>query len=208
MTECTKQYLAAAEQFCLEGKVLEISPYGEGHINLTLLVETDKKRYIMQKMNTKVFPDPVSLMRNICGVTEHLRARGIETLEVIPTKSGESFIYGEECYRMYAFIENTITYQKVSDAKVFENSGKAFGEFQLYLADYPVGDLNIVIPHFHNTIRRYDAFKEAIARDEQGRAVQVQAEIDGFMQLEEMATKPYRMQKAGILPLRVSPLYG
>ena len=88
MTECTKQYKAVAEQFCLEGEVLEICPYGEGHINLTLLVTTDKKRYILQKMNTKVFPDPVNLMRNICGVTEHLRSRGIETLEVIPTKNG------------------------------------------------------------------------------------------------------------------------
>ena len=73
MTDCTMQYKAVAEQFCIEGEILEVCPYGEGHINLTLLVTTDKKRYIMQKMNTKVFPDPVNLMRNICGVTEHLR---------------------------------------------------------------------------------------------------------------------------------------
>ena len=128
MTECTNLYKSVAQQFCLEGEVLAISPYGEGHINLTLLVETEKKRYIMQKMNTKVFPDPVRLMANICGVTEHLRARGIETLEVIPTKSGENFIHGEECYRMYAFIENTVTYQTVSNAEVFKKSGAAFGE--------------------------------------------------------------------------------
>ena len=87
---------------------------------------------------------------------------------------------------------------------MIEESGKAFGEFQLYLADYPVEKLNIVIPHFHNTICRYDALKEAIAKDEAGRARQVQEEIEGYMQLEEIATKPYRMQREGILPLRVT----
>ncbi len=33
-------------------------------------------------MNTNIFPDSDGLMKNICGVTEHLRVRGIETLEV------------------------------------------------------------------------------------------------------------------------------
>ena len=84
-----KEYADVTEKFAREGRALEIAPYGEGHINVTLLVTTTEKRYIMQKMNTKVFPDPVNLMRNICGVTEHLKARGIETLNVVPTKNGE-----------------------------------------------------------------------------------------------------------------------
>ncbi|MDE7373218.1 MAG: mucin desulfatase, partial [Clostridia bacterium] len=61
----TKEYKAIAEQFRIEGTVKEICPYGEGHINVTYLVTTDKKRYIMQKMNTHVFPDSVGLMNNI-----------------------------------------------------------------------------------------------------------------------------------------------
>ena len=132
--EYMKLYKEVAEQFCLEGEVTQICPYGEGHINLTLLVTTTKKRYIMQKMNTRVFTDPDSLMANICGVTEHLKARGIETLCVIPTKAGAPYLKGEECYRVYDFIENTVTYQNLTDKEVFKNSGKAFGEFQNYLA--------------------------------------------------------------------------
>ena len=69
----TNEYKKAAEQFALQGEILSIEPYGEGHINVTLLVTTSEKRYIMQKMNTRVFTDPVSLMQSICGVTEHLR---------------------------------------------------------------------------------------------------------------------------------------
>ena len=127
MTDCTKEYKKAADSFRLLGEVTDIRPYGEGHINLTLLVTTTEKRYILQKMNTRVFPDPDSLMKNICGVTEHLRSRGIETLNVVPTKSGAPFLKNEECFRVYEFIENTVTYQQVTDKKVFFNSGKAFG---------------------------------------------------------------------------------
>ena len=201
MTECTKQYKAIAEQFCLEGEVLEIAPYGEGHINQTFWVTTDNKRYILQKMNTKVFPDPVNLMRNICGVTEHLRARGIETLEVIPTKSGESFIHGEECYRTYAFIENTVTYQKVTDAKVFENSGKAFGEFQNYLARFDASKLAETIKDFHNTPKRYEAFEKALKENAFNRAKECEKEIAFVLGRKDTLDKVGRKLRGILDPL-------
>ena len=109
MSEYMKEYKSVAESFCLQGEITEICPYGEGHINLTLLVTTTEKRYIMQKMNTRVFSDPDSLMANIVGVTEHLKARGIETLNVVPTKSGESFLKGVDCYRVYEFLNTSLS---------------------------------------------------------------------------------------------------
>ena len=64
-----KEFKSVCDNFALKGKVLSVEPYGEGHINLTLLVTTDERRYILQKMNTNVFPDTDGLMANICGVT-------------------------------------------------------------------------------------------------------------------------------------------
>ena len=62
--------------FRLEGKPDRCIPYGSGHINETWLVETDRThRYILQKVNTKTFPDPEGLMNNIILVTEHLRRK-------------------------------------------------------------------------------------------------------------------------------------
>jgi Ser/Thr protein kinase RdoA (MazF antagonist) len=85
-----------------------------------------------------------------------------------------------------------------------EESVIAFGEFQVYLADYPVRDLNIVIPHFHNTVNRYKIFKEAVENDFAGRKAEAQELIDGYLALEELATKLYRLQRAGEVPLRVT----
>ncbi len=202
--EYMKAYKDVVNKFCLEGEVTEICPYGEGHINLTLLVTTTKKRYIMQKMNTRVFTDPEGLMANICGVTEHLHSRGIETLCVIPTKSGEPYLKGEECYRVYDFIENTVTYQKVTDKEVFKNSGKAFGEFQNYLAEFDASKLTEIIKCFHDTPKRFADFKAALSADAFDRVKDCQEEINFILSHEN--TYGYAMEglKDGSLPLRVT----
>lgn len=199
-----KNYQKAAEQFRLEGKILSIEPYGEGHINVTMLVTTDKKRYILQKMNTRVFPNSDGLMKNICYVTEHLGKQGVETLEVIPTVDGASYLKGEECYRVYAFIENTVTYQTVSDEKVFENSGFAFGEFQNYLASFDASLLTETIACFHDTPKRFADFKAALDADKFGRAKECAEEIAFVLSHGDTYGKVVDGLKDGSLPLRVT----
>ncbi|MBO5412502.1 MAG: aminoglycoside phosphotransferase family protein [Clostridia bacterium] len=193
-----------AEKFCIAGEVLEIVPYGEGHINQTLLVTTTEKRYIMQKMNTKVFSDPDGLMGNICGVTEHLRARGIETLYVVPTKDGAPFLKEADCYRVYDFIENTVTYQTVTDKEVFKNSGKAFGEFQNYLAEFDASKLTETIKRFHDTPKRFADFKTALEADAFDRAKECKEEIEFILARESTYSVVMDGLKDGSLPLRVT----
>ena len=204
MTDCTKEYKKAADSFRLLGEVTDICPYGEGHINLTLLVTTTEKRYILQKMNTRVFPDPDSLMKNICGVTEHLRSRGIETLNVVPTKSGAPFLKDEECFRVYEFIENTVTYQQVTDKKVFFNSGKAFGEFQNYLSEFDASGLTETIPHFHDTPKRFQDFLTAFKEDKCGRAKDCAEEIEFILSRKDTYGDAAKALNDGSLPLRVT----
>ena len=205
MTECMQKNLHIAESFKLEGNVVSIEPYGNGHINFTFLLVTDKKRYILQKMNTTIFKDSDSLMNNICLVTKHLAAKGIETLEVIPTKAGESYLKCDEgAYRVYAFIENTMAYDKVEDANVFMASGKAFGEFQQQLADFDASLLGEIIKNFHNTPVRFENFKKALEKDAFGRAKDCQAEIDFVLKRADKYSIITDAMAKGDIPLRVT----
>ena len=69
MMDYMKEFKSVCEKFALKGNVLSVEPYGEGHINLTLLVTTDERRYIMQKMNTNVFPDSKNPKNKYTGVS-------------------------------------------------------------------------------------------------------------------------------------------
>ncbi len=204
MQEYKAGYRSAAELFQLEGEIVSVKPYGEGHINRTFLVETTKKRYILQQMNTNVFPDSDGLMGNVCGVTEHLRKQGIETLHVVPTKDGKSYYKGECCFRVYDFIEHTVTYQKVSSEQVFFNSGKAFGEFQNFLAKFDASRLVEVIPNFHDTPKRFEAFLAALSADKMGRAKDCQKEIDFLLSHKDTYALVSEGLKDGSIPLRVT----
>ncbi|MDD7554470.1 phosphotransferase [Schaalia hyovaginalis] len=194
-----------AEMFALEGEIISVEPYGDGHINSTFLVTTSARRYILQGMNTDVFPDPAGLIRNIRLVTDHLRERGQETLTLVPTREGEPFLdASEEPFRVYAFIEDAVSYSRVENAEVFRNSGRAFGRFQKLLADFDASELVEVIPDFHCTPSRYAAFRRAVEEDPIGRAAGVQDEIAFFTARAPEYARLVDALAAGDLPLRVT----
>lgn len=162
-----------------------------GHINETYEITAvggAHPRYILQHINTTVFPNPEALMENFVRVTrfmqQALRSQGEDarrgTLHPIPTRRGDSFFQTEEgeCWRLFPFIEGTVTITQPEHPSQMEQAGQAFGRFQRLLIDFPAKDLHEVIPRFHDTGHRVDAFERAVRENPQDRARDVQAEID------------------------------
>ena len=218
VAELDEQIELICRKFQITGEYLRYEVVTYGHINTTYKVfffrNGEVKDYILQKVNTYVFKNPVEVMRNIITVTEHIREKiknikGTAKRDVLhyqKTKSGEYYLFPNpnEFWRCCRFINGSKTYLKAENAKIMEEAGKAFGLFQKYLSDYPVQDLHIAIPHFHNTVMRFGALKDAVQADVCGRVLAVKDVIDEYLALEEIATELYKKQKAGILPLRVT----
>lgn len=189
-------------------------PYGNGHINDTFLVVADK-RYIMQRMNTRIFTKPAELMENVLGVTEHIRNKATKlgradveraSLVVVPTLTGDNYFVGSEGdhWRLYEFTENTVTQEVVENKQDFYNCAVAFGQFQRMLADYPAEKLHETIVNFHNTPWRYDNLIKAVEADKMGRLAEVMPEVEFAKNRKDFACTLENAHKNGTLPLRVT----
>lgn len=195
--------------FSFEGKAVSSEKYGSGHINSTFLVVTDPgKRYILQKINNKIFPDVEGLMNNIMLVTEHLKKKYTEprrVLTLVKTIDGKPFAEIDgEYWRAYDFVEDSLCLQLPENNDDFYESAVAFGSFGQALSDFPVEKLVEVIPDFHNTPSRFKKFHEVLEKDPLGRAALVQEEIKFCLDREEEMSTLQRLRDEKVLPDRVT----
>lgn len=202
--------------FDIQGTVAEIKPLGEGLINDTLLVQTFEAaapNYVLQRINTNVFPNVEMLMNNIKAVTQHIRKKleaactkdvDRRVMTFVPTKADANKLYVEvdgKVWRISVFIENAITKQAVNPASS-EAAGEAFGNFQAMLADIPV-QLGETIKDFHNMEFRLQQLQEVIAQDPAGRVASVQPIIDELLSYADEMTLAERLGREGKLPKRI-----
>ncbi|MDO4618667.1 MAG: aminoglycoside phosphotransferase family protein [Clostridia bacterium] len=196
-------------KFCLDSR---ISPYGNGHINDTYIVEP--KRYILQRINTSIFKNADELMNNIEKVTEFLRKKiaedggdpSRETLTVIKTTDGKNLYKYDDnnCFRMYEFVEDTITIEVPENPEQLYKEAKGFASFQKQLSSFPAETLYETIENFHNTPVRFENLKKAIAENKAGRLDSVKAEVEFALAQENWISSVTDGLKDGSIPLRVT----
>ena len=190
------------QKFNIEGELISLEPNHSGNINNTYVAtfsreDGTQRKYLVQKINTTVFKEPYQLMKNIDSITSYLKRQMIKNgdtehkvLEIIKTKEGKLLCYiktdGErDYYRIYEYIENAITYDCSIDLNIVRNTGRAFGNFQKLLRNFPISKLTETIPDFHNTQKRYKKLLEDIKIDSEGRVDEVTREIVAILQRED-----------------------
>ncbi|MEE0109943.1 MAG: aminoglycoside phosphotransferase family protein [Oscillospiraceae bacterium] len=209
--ELYDKLLEVSRLFRIDYEYLGYETIQMGNVNRTYKVnfrlpEGKEKSFLVQNVNTYAFRNPVGLMENIDKVTEHIRAKkpGQLALHFHHTADRKTYIAdGSNFWRMTNYVPS-ITYNAVTDLDVVRNAGKAFGEFQMDLADFDITELTETIPGFHNTRQRYETLIRSIREDKAGRAAQVREEIDFLLSVQDTACKLTDLQLAGELPLRVT----
>ena len=126
-------FKSIAANFALYGDLVSVAPYGNGHINDTFVVVFNQcgttVRYILQRINTTIFKDPVGLIANIKGVAHNLDFSNSNVVYIKPFDSedlGAAFDFDPELNKK----RMTLGYL---DAK------KAFGELK--------GNIYHFLPH-------------------------------------------------------------
>ena len=198
--------------FNIEGEVQGVKVFGAGHINETYLVSTTSSQYILQSLNTKVFPNYVGVMDNIEQVTSFQKEKYIERgkdiskmMYLIKTKDGRNFLYKDEkCYRMFNFVKDSIVFQQTDDTHILEQAGMGLGDFIYTLDGFDATKVVEVIPNFHNTKIRFKDFERAVKEDRAYRAKDVQKDIQFVLDRKEYASIIVDKLQNKEIPLRVT----
>lgn len=175
LKEVLKNLICIASQFTPQGQVLDVRAYGQGNVHDTFLVTLEgavTKHFILQRLNTRVFPRPELIMQNLRIFTAHMRGRlHQETLppgrrwevpKVLLTRSGADHWLDAagSFWRALSFIEDAQAQDTIRDLKHAGEVGYALGRFHHLLSDLPSASLADTLPGFHlmpGYLRHYDA---------------------------------------------------
>lgn len=207
------------ERFGITGRLTAWHEICAGNINRTYEVsfaapDGGCDKYTFQRINTYVFKNPEDVMYNILNVTEHIKKKLLEeygsyerrVLSFLTADDGRPYLYtnDRDFWRVYRFVDNAKAYDIIEKPVHFYEAGRAFGEFQGWLSDFPVDILVETIPHFHNTIRRMEDFRRAVQEDRAGRCGEAEAEIAFILGREAEAGTVVEWLAAGKIPYRVT----
>jgi thiamine kinase-like enzyme len=210
---------AVFEKFQTQSEFVDAEPYGSGHINDTFAVrckgKADRFSYILQRINSNIFPEPEKLMDNIVRVTEHIRkklelqnAEEIDRKVLTVIRSINSLPYyideHQRYWRMYIFIQNARTYDVIESLDQAREAAKSFGIFQGMLADLPGAALYEILPGFHDGQKRFAAFEKAVKDDVCGRVKASEREIGFVNEHKWIFDKVSQLIEKGQVPVRIT----
>ena len=204
-------------KFRIPGDLVSAVPHGSGHINDTYVATYEhagrRTRYIHQKLNTHVLPDPVAVMDNVSRVVAHLKRKASESaagpmkaLELVPAADGRPFYVhdGTQYWRTFDFVEGAKTVDVAESPDQVRNAAAAIGRFQRLLGDLPPPRLKETIPGFHDTAKHFDRLLAALDADTADRATHCTREVEFARTRAGLAAAISRQLAAGAIPERIS----
>jgi Ser/Thr protein kinase RdoA (MazF antagonist) len=183
------------------GSVTAVRPFGSGHINETFLVETTAGEYVLQRLNTAVFPDPEAVTANIRAVHRHLR--GALMPEPVAASDGQWLGWDQSGpWRAWRRAPGAPLAGADASPAMLQAAGALLGRFHGLLADLDPAGVTETLPGFHDPGRRLDALRAVLAADPCGRVATVEDEIEMALAGESLARRAAEVT-AGV-PRRVA----
>ena len=162
-----------AAQFAIAAEIESVAPLGNGNINSTFLVTITPaeakipQRFVLQRINTKVFRQPELVIQNMVVLGEHLRGfvgtsaiaptavstRRWEMPQILPTQQGKNYWIDAagEYWRAISFIEDSHACETVADVAHAEEVGYGLAMFHSLISELPADKLADTLPGFHIT---------------------------------------------------------
>ncbi len=170
--------------------VTRIERHPGGHIHDSWMVETADADFLLQRLNSSVFPDCVRMAENVTRVATHLGAVARRTgrsdperrsVTLLSTVDGDPLAYDPEGrpWRAFRRIRGAASAAPVTGQEAAREVGAAFGRFLAEVQDLPGPPLEEPIPGFKDFRRRLEDFETVVAADPIRRVATCRQEIEG-----------------------------
>lgn len=200
-----------------------VKAFGNGLINKSWRVDLpgkEQRAWLLQQINTKIFTDVEALTSNILLVTDHIREkliikrehdierRVLTPIQINPSSGSRAgkYYYRDSSgnyWRVFKFIENSFSFERMENPALAECAGRAFGDFHRVMSDFPGNRLYEVLPGFHYTPGRISSLKKRVEADSANRLKNCRELADLLLSREEEFSVVAKMGAKGELPLRV-----
>lgn len=156
------------KHFSVAEKEYTFSTLTDGYINDTFLVfEAGSPRYILQRVNHKVFKNISGVMNNIKHALRYLDAPDYSKIALVDSKAGKKYLklHGNlsDYWRMLTYIDNSTAHNTTTDPKIAFEAGRIIGKFHLLLKNADTKNYVDTIPKFHDLDLRKDQFRQALS---------------------------------------------
>ncbi|MDQ8006684.1 MAG: aminoglycoside phosphotransferase family protein [Pedobacter sp.] len=192
--------------YSLTSKNIKLQQIGSGHINRTYLLTNlqNGEKFVLQSINTNIFPEPTTIANNIKRVASYLNLNFPDYLFPAPLKtiSGEEMaIYNDQYWRLTPFMENTVALDALTSPKQAYEAAKQFGKLSRLLDGFDSTRLKPAIVGFHDLELRFDQFQSALSNSK----IKAQAitEIDKALQYKNILTQYREFNSKADFPDRV-----
>ncbi|QXP88359.1 phosphotransferase enzyme family protein [Methylococcus capsulatus] len=145
-----------AARFLPEGERFLVEPLGGGLINRTWLVSpAASPRFVLQRLNTRVFAHPGRITVNLCRIQGRVKQGRSGLAEhwpdlVAPRAGGDAFIDAEGGYwRAQRYLEGSRVLEHIATERQALEVGRVLGTFHAALGGIDCTELEDTLPDFH-----------------------------------------------------------
>jgi Ser/Thr protein kinase RdoA (MazF antagonist) len=167
-TAIYQQALEAATQH----RDLLITPMTAGLINKTykVTIEHSGEKFLLQQINTEVFPEPGELQDNYYRIWTHLQQETGNSGYPVQIPAPLNFQNGsntwqdhhKKFWRIFEFMENTQTLQVPANAFQARMVAHVFGAVTSSFESFDIASLHTTLHGFHDLSLRFEQFREAL----------------------------------------------
>jgi len=197
-------------QFFNPVEVIEVKPFGSGHINDTYKVQTKNAAFILQGVNQNVFSTPALVYNyNILNkaVEQYQNKNNILlTPKILTSNSGDYHFIDEDgsAWRKVELLPGSKSYDITSDTNISYAAAEAYGKFQLFLNTLDAGSFKDTIPQFHHPENRMKQFEEAKKNASSDLLSKAESEITTVEKFKSVGMEITALLNSGKLPQRLS----